>query len=248
MATLRSRRVSAHISPPVQIPAVQDTKTIAKIKPAETFEGWAKLLLQEQQTVKTEADATEHCLENEKHSRVETGEHLTRIRVVMEPKRMFVKFLDHRFSMSRATAYRYMEEYRVAHQLPETIMERAMVLNIPIREKIIVQNPPPQTEDPIKIDEYLEKISQISVSPIQLTTNEDVLMKECINFVAIRDGRVGGTGRHKLAWRKNLFGMLMTKFGITETMTFAPVLIPEDFSVVRGRPKVGATATKTAVA
>jgi hypothetical protein len=209
----------------------------------ESFTGWAKLQPAEQTTVKMEAQGIYDELKEEGETRIRIGEHLTKMRTILEPKRLFVKFLDFCFKMSRATAYRYMEEYRVAKQLlPAPVLELASIRHVPIREKVIVENPPPTTDNVVEIGEYLDRISHIAVNPVTVSTNRDVLLKECVNYCTTRYNRLPSNKRTRDAWTRDLFGMLMNKFGLTAQTAFTPVTIPASFEVQRGRPKEVATA------
>jgi hypothetical protein len=110
-----------------------------------------------------------------------------------------------------------------------------------IREKAITQHEPPQSDDRDVINRYLDELAAVPAGRSTISANPDVLLKESINFVGIRYNRVPGNWKTKEKWIRNLVGMLMTRVGMETATSFAPVPIPSDFVVTRGRPKTAQT-------
>src|ERR1700686_2880747 len=76
-----------------------------------SLEGWSDLPSTEQQTIESEYISLYDSLKSLSVARLAVGEHLSNIRSILEPKRLFNKFLDSQTSLSRATAYRYIDLY-----------------------------------------------------------------------------------------------------------------------------------------
>lgn len=217
------------------------TSTKALEPTTEGFAGWAKLNPEEQKAVKQEADAVFEARKLEGKSKAAMGQHLLNLRVILEPKRIFVSFIKYNFHMSRATAYRYMDLYETGGKLlPAPILEAAITRGTAIRKELIADNPPPKTDDPMQITAYLKKLEELPQrKPVAaLETDPEQLMKECVNFVGTRYSRLEGTSRSKQKWVGNLIGMLLTKFEIHTATKFAPQEIPSAFTVQRGRPAI----------
>lgn len=207
-----------------------------------TIDGWEKLEPNEQTLVRDEALALDTALELEGKAKLSVGEHLYNIREVLEPKRMFTKFLTslHR-GFSRATAYRYIDMYTAAKTLlPEPIIKAAMLRGANrINVKAIEASPPPDTTNVVKINEYLDSIEH----PFRAHTpesNPEVLKKECVNFVTSRFERLPRAGRTRPAWMVSFLGMCLAGAGYTTPITVEPVAIPEYYRGTRGRPKAAA--------
>jgi hypothetical protein len=207
----------------------------------DTTKGWNKLKESEQKVVRDETKALTEALNLKTESELEVGRHLTELRKILEPKRMFISHLDTNFGMSRATAYRYMELYTVTKKkLPKPVLEVAMRRGYrPVQLKIIENNPPPKTSDPIVIGKYLDKIERMprEVKPEATPHNPDTLLKECINFASSRFDKLPRNSKTRIAWVRSLIGMLMTKFGLGTEQPFEPLAIPDTFRHSRGRPK-----------
>jgi hypothetical protein len=86
----------------------------------ETFQGWGKLEPSEQEAVKKETQNLDDSRRMESVSKLQVGEHLSKLRKVLEPKRLFISFLDEVFGVSRATAWTVSqtEKFNVIAMLP----------------------------------------------------------------------------------------------------------------------------------
>jgi hypothetical protein len=207
------------------------------------MKGWDKLDDKTKKTANEQAHAVISALRGEAESKLEAGKHLTELRKAI-PKNMFLACLRETFHMSRATAYRYMENYAsTSKKLPKPILEAAMRRGYkPVLLKMMENNPPPKTEDPVKIRKYLDKIEK-TPRPVEteaIKWDSDVLLKEVVNFANSRFEKLPRNTRTRTAWVRSLIGMLMTKFGLGTEQAFDPIAIPEGFRSVRGRPKKAA--------
>lgn len=215
------------------------TTSNPSISSAEGFAGWKKLSPDEQTAVKTETAGVLAARLLEGKSKIAIGQHLLNLRVILEPKRMFVAFLKHSFHMSQASGYRYINLYELGESLlPAPVLEAAITRGTPIRKSQIAENPPPKTNDPIAISAYLGSLEELPKRSLvaALESDPEQLMKECVNFVSSRYARLEGTPRQKQKWVSNFVGMLMTKFGLESERTYGPIPVPETFVVKRGRP------------
>lgn len=196
----------------------------------EAFVGWSKLQPKEQQLIKKETEAVTEALAQEGQSKISIGESLSAIRGVLQPKHMWVAFLDQRFHMSRATAYRYIEEYeRVAKALPRKVLSIARERGFKIKAGAVAQNPPPVTTDVGAIIHYLERLERpVVVNPVK-TEDTDMLLKECVNFVRTRFQRLPNNQRTKATFITSLIGMMLSTFGISSQVAYSPMAVPSHF-------------------
>jgi len=233
------------------------TRTKAVKVPTASFADWAKLnadKIDEKQaeTVQQEVQAVLEARKNEAKSKEAIGLHLRKIQEVLEPKHLFTASLKYFFNMSKATAYRYMELSEIAQViLPGPVFEAAIERGTRIRKDVIAQMPPPKTDDPEKISQYLDALDQQPQRRPQaaLETDQEVLAKECVNFVGTRLDRLKANGvdtRTLKAFTKRVVSMILTKGGIEAEIKLAPVPIPEAFIVHRGAPRKEQSEPKAA--
>lgn len=212
---------------------------MTKTTELEAFAGWEKLEAKEQQTVRRETDNVTEALMQEGQSKIAIGESLSTLRGILQPKHMWLALLTDRFHMSRATAYRYMEEYqKVAKALPRNVMHIARQRGFKIKPKTLVNNPPPITSDVSQIVHYLEKLERPVVVNPPKTEDTDMLLKECVNFVRTRFQRLPNNQRTKQAFIRSLIGMMLSTFGIASEGSYGPMAVPAHFKPNPvGRPK-----------
>lgn len=216
-------------------------QTEAKIAHLGDLKGWSKLEHHEQQVVREETKAVTEARRNEDESRLEVGKHLIELRKILEPHGMFLAHIKSSFGFSRATAYRYMDEYTDASKkLSKPVLEIVMRRGYrPEQMKLLQDNPPPKTSDPVVIRKHLDKIERMprEVKPEPIHHSADTYLKECLNFVSNRYDKLPRNSRTRTAWVVSLIGMLMTKFGWGSGQTFEPMAIPDMLKTFRGRPK-----------
>ena len=213
------------------------------------IEGWENLSAEEQGTVRDETQAARTALISEGQSRLTVGEHLIAIRDILEPKKMWTSYLRTTFHMSVATAFRYIKYFEVnAKRLPKPVFAVALEMGYSLPAKAIESTNPPKTDDREKIMQYLDRINKPAPKSQPAESNPDELMKSCIHFVGLQFSKLPKNSRIRGNFARNLIGMEMTVFGMGNEQSFAPVGIPENFRVVRGRPRkipassVGASA------
>jgi hypothetical protein len=215
----------------------------------QTFHGWSKLEPNEQTTINTESSKLAEALHQEARSCLAQGEHLFNLRSVLEPKKMFITFLDEIFAMSRATAYRRIDLYLAAtKKMPANVLEMAIQKGTKITPKLLESNPPPKTTDPVEISTYL---STFKTTRVPVDKSSETILKECVNFVSTRLALLPSHHKTRAAFMRTLVGMLLTRFGVSAAQSFSPVAIPSDFITRVGRPArlvqpVAASATTEA--
>lgn len=216
---------------------------MTKTNRIEEFAGWENLEPKEQQTVRLESETIAEALLMENQSRVAIGESLGAVRSILQPKHMWIAFLKEKFHMSRATAYRYIEEYEaVSKALPKKMMSIAKERGLKIRPQSLVRNPPPVTADTEEIVHYLERLERPTVVNPPREQDSDMLLKECVNFVRSRFSRLPNNQRAKTAFIRSLIGMMLSTFGISSEVSYGPVAVPDHFKAVRGRPRLAKAA------
>jgi len=150
-------------------------------------------------------------------SRLAIGEHLLRIRGVLEPKRKFVSYLRTQCRFSKATAYRYIETYiKVKDNIPDLVLRTAIARGYDIIDLTIVEHlPPPNTQNRTKIIKYLERIEEArkversnSATEPDYAVDPDALIREALNAVANRFDRLPTDVRVRRRWIEKLIGML----------------------------------------
>lgn len=215
------------------------TTKAEKLIDLQTFQGLGKLEPNEQDKVRQEAKLLAEAMKTEVMSKLSIGEHLSELRKILEPKRVFVSFLkqwatEYALPMSKATAYRYIELFTTAHsKMPKPVLEMALQRGTKINAAVLAQNPPPKTEDKSKIQEYLDNLK---TDRVEVIPGPDTLLKECVNFVGTRWEKLPNNHKSRTAFMRSLIGMLMARFGVASELSFAPMAIPESFRAKRGRP------------
>ena len=215
-------------------------KLVKELASLETFDGWGKLELNEQNKLTIETQALEKATETYEMSNLEIGEHLDKISQVLSPKRQFNKWmiwwLDARKKgKSHSWAYQAMAEYQVIKKdIPELVLKAAKAAGTRINPLVYAKNPPPKTSDPRLIQKYLDSLKTMR---LEVVTSPDQLLKECVNFVGTRWEKLPNNNKARTAFMRSLVGMLMAKFGVASELSFAPMAIPDSFRGQRGRPR-----------
>jgi hypothetical protein len=205
----------------------------------EMFLGFGKLEPNMQDKVRQEEAKLTLAADRIEVSTMEMGEHLFNIRKILDSgrSRVFNKFLlswvrNRKRPISRATAYRYIEEYKVAHsRVAKPVLEMALQRGTKLTAETLTNNPPPKTEDKTKIARYLDNLRNMRVEVIK---SPDTITKEIVNFARSRLATIAN-GKTKMAIMRTVVGMLMATVGISE-QSFTPVAVPESFKAKRGRP------------
>ena len=221
--------------------ATEMIKTKPQILSPEKLQGWEKLEPKEQTKVTVEIEALTKAANTYELSFLEIGEHLENIRKVLEPRRMFNAWLmswcqSRKRPIKRSWAYQLMSDFRGAKAaLPAPILKAAMARGTKLDSRAIAALPAPNTKDPQKIKEYLDKLE---TTKIEVTKAPDRLLKECINFVGLRWEQLPPNNKTRTAWMHKFIGMALAKFGVASEQSFSPQAIPESFIAKRGRPRL----------
>lgn len=199
--------------------------------------GWSKLKPEEQSVINQRSRDLAEGLHAEGQSRLANGKNLFAIQEILAPRRMFDRFLRRYFHMSRSTAFVYITLYKTAlRDSSKKVLDIAMARNYRAvnRPEIFKTYPPPKTDDPVKIVQYLDGLERKKGKVITIHKDYNGLLKQAIRSI-------GSCWRHvpekaRRAWMRELLGMELTYFGISHEMSFAPQAIPEAFRRGRGRP------------
>jgi hypothetical protein len=203
--------------------------------------GWAKLQEAEQELIRTETLLTEAALRQVGEARLSAGEHLLRVQEVLKAGRVFTQYLELMFHMSRATGYRYINNYKAAKTvLPVPVLKVAMMRpNDKLNYELIKATPPPKTTDIVKINEYLDTVQGPNRQPREEKTPAEI-EKDCYRFCSLRISTIPKNKKRSVL--ADHVGMLMTFLGISNEMTFKPIAIPQGFKTTIGRPRTKAIA------
>ncbi len=205
----------------------------------EALRGWEKLEPQEQTAVRAEYRAIADALHSEGKSRLAVGQHLVAAQEILAPKRMFDRFIRQNFHLSRSTAFNYINLYKAALQdAPKKVLDIAMSKNYRAINKphIFKTYPPPKTNSPAKIIQYLDKLEKRRSKVVSIHKSPDNLIKQALHSVGVCWEKIPKPQRRE--WSRQLIGMQMSRFGVGGDIN--PVPVPESFNVVRGRPKTNA--------
>lgn len=201
---------------------------------------WEELTATEQTTVKQETAALDKALLAAGNARLAIGQHLYRIREILEPRRMFTQYIvAHSHLRSKATAYRYIDIYTAAKTiLPAPVLRIALLRgNDRLNVKLMEATPAPKTTNMVKINEYLDAMEKPGPRLVESDNTPNQLQKECYNYVHLRFQRLPNNGKTRANWLHSLAGMLLAELGVGNAVSIEPIAIPEDYRVTRGRPK-----------
>lgn len=233
---------------------------ISKTITLATLSWWEKLNPQEQTEVQNETNQLIQAMVNYGYSRLAIGEHLSKVRAILEPHSLFGKYLKN-FRFSVTTAYRYISGYEnVQNRLPQNILKLAMakgydiigtseVKPLGVYTDAVNQLPPPPHANDTQAETWLEQVEQVrktiksgnraeGAQVISIPQDPDVLLKECYKFVSIRYKKLPINHKTRAAWVRSLVGMMLTELGVGGSQAFSPVAIPQEFQAGRGRPRL----------
>lgn len=270
MAT-KTPRAAAVLSPTGLQISANDAQHLVPAAMFSSMPGWDKLNADEQTVVQTEGVALAQALLVNGASRLAIGEHLTNLQGTLEPHNLFGRFLRS-FKFSKRTAYRFISGFKNAKaRLPEPILKAAMARGINllgdndqkplgIYTEAAKRLPPPQNPDPTQVNAWLDSVEQVRKDVKQEAadaegtdafvmpepTDPATAMKECFRFVSNRYKQLPTTPKVRANWMRGLIGILLAEFGVSSMQQFQPQAVPEDFRVVRGRPKENKVAAGAA--
>lgn len=261
------RRAAA--APPVQTTALATTTLDTGLAPIATLQGlkwYAKLSEQEQTAVTDESIGLAQALVEANDGMLHVGERLATLQGILEPHSLFGQFLRN-FHFSKRTAYRYIAKFKNAAMLPEPILRLAMARNMAIGGEneikpfgtytdAVRKLPAPRNPTQEQAATWLNQVEQVAKETraasagaagsgnfaLPEPTDPGTAMKEAFRFVVNRYNQLPNNSRTRANWLKGLFGMLLTKLGVSQAQQIAPVAVPPEYEVGRGRPAVGAAA------
>lgn len=231
--------------------------TLVPVNAYTELKGWDALTPEEQNAVKTEGEQLAVALLNHGRSKLAIGEHLLKIKAVLEPKKMFVRFLK-TYHFTVKTAYRYMNGFTNAQsQLPEPVLQAAMARGynmlgesndrpLGIYTEAVKQLPPPETQSPEQVNTWLDSVEAVrkktrgtrtvAINEVSVPQDTETLLKETFRFIDSRINKVPARERTKFA--QDVISYTMTLAGMTKPRSFAPAEIPQGFKAERGRPRL----------
>lgn len=210
---------------------------------------WEKLSPAEQRTVLIETQALSEEMVNFGMARLAIGQHLVALRDILEPKRIFTKYISRFPSFTVSSAYRWMDIYEdTKAALPEAVLRAALARGYDVIDlKLVEKNPPPKTANRVQIMQYLNGIHEkskkekIKAASVEVEYDEYTLLRESFNFVMSRLGRLPRPTKHQQTKAlRDLVGLILTTIGIEEETSFSPIDVPEDMIARRGRPPLTA--------
>lgn len=219
------------------MPTTRKQKPLA-VSLLASMEGWETLAPSDQSTIETEFFSLYESLRSLSLARLAVGEHLHNIRSILEPMRLFTKFLYSQTSLSRATAYRYIDLYvATSSRLPPPVMEVVMERGVDtINLKRLEASPPPKTTSIVRINEWVDSIQARAPKEERLESPED-LKKDCYNYTHSRFTRLPSSHKIRSQWMRSLIGMMLADLGVSGLQSISPESPPEGFIAVRGRPR-----------
>lgn len=224
------------------------TNEIVTAADLQTISGWDKLETADRSTVLVKTQAIANALKAEGQSRLEVGKNLAEAREILLPLKIWVGYLRTAFHMSERTGYRYIQEYEdKAKVVPSNVLDISMARGYktisktsgPDLVELVKRNPPPRTEDPKRIVQYLDTLEESPPIPrarnvVMDAYSFDDRLKICFRIVASHYDKLVGK-REKDRFARTLIGMELTKFGITAD-GLRSATVPEGFTA-RGRPR-----------
>lgn len=180
---------------------------------------WDVLTPAEQRTMLIETQHLSEALCAFSMSRMAIGEHLLRIRDILQPKRKFKPFLrSHCNSFTVATAYRWIDVYvATKDSVPELVLQTAIARGYDIVDlEMVKRMPPPRTQDKAKIVAYLNRLKEARTaervaSTEQPTMNPDDLCERAFRFIEIVYEKLPDNPRTRSHWLEKLNGMITAK-------------------------------------
>lgn len=212
----------------------------------EKMPWWSELSPSEQRQVLLETQELTEELDKFGLSKLAIGEHLVKLRDLLEPKKKFMSYLRHNFpeAFSRATAYRWIENYESANAvLPAQYVQVAMSQGYHVIDaEMVEKHPPTRTHDRSKIIAYLSKIKKEGkkLKDTEERYDPEDVKKELFNYGCIRIARLPNNSRTRANAIVELAGLWFKEFGIGTEQSVSPLDIPEGMRAVRGRPRITA--------
>lgn len=234
---------------------------VSTLAPMTESSWWIQLSTKSKQVVMTEGQALAQAMLLEGRSKLAIGEHLTHIQAILEPRRVFGRFLNG-FHLKKRTAYRYIAGFAHAEKLlPEPILKAAMIRGMNLigetEEKplgiytdAVKRFPVPEKATPKQAAEYLDALEERRKAKAKIVEGEAVENVEMSDAVKIAFKTVSNLmkrlpepkGKNKMKFLQAVVGMCLTEIGVASQQTFEPQAVPDEFRIGRGRPRLVAQA------
>jgi hypothetical protein len=219
---------------------------------------WKVLPPEEQKEAERESQELARAMFHEGASKLEQGRHLTELRRILEPYRIFVRHLK-TFSISQKSAYRYMAYYNNAKKrYPESVLQAILARGLdaigdsveqPFGKytPVIKALPVPKNADKYQADEWVNRVEEkykeyrsdlrqgMPIGMMAGNPTPDLLMKTAFRHVRMRFKRVP-KGQQQ-AWLKKLTGYLLAELGADSPVTINPTEAHEEFRRGPGKPR-----------
>lgn len=222
---------------------------------------WTKLKANEQRIVEQESKQLEEEMQKLLFSGLQIGVHFDRLHKILEPKRLWLKYLKSHFNgISQKTVYRYIKRWENAKRnLPKPVLRIAAVRGMDIcgdtddrplgpYTDIVKRMPPPDTESERDINEWLDRIEEKRLKRIEERRapgsvivevgDGEEMAKDCYQLFVRCLGRLQPKShKAKSAFVLRLSGLMFAKIGVSGVQSVEVVAIPPEFERKRGRPR-----------
>lgn len=204
----------------------------------EALHGWAKLPEPQKRTLTEETTALSKALQQVSQAKLLVGEHLYNVREILDPLRVFTKYLKTMFHMSKATAYRYIALYTAAKSIfSKPVLEVAMMRpDDRLTLQAIKDAPkPPRTANVIAINDYLDRLQQTKpTTPTLQARTPTELQRVLFHSIRLVLNKMSNPAKRKAF--EIVCGMVLSEIGVKQ-LTIKASAVPDTFQVSRGRPK-----------
>lgn len=218
--------------------------------------GWENLDTKSQALVESETQLLGESIASAGFARLAMAEHLVKIQSILEPKRMFVRYMSV-LNLKKATVYKAIKSFKHAKgAVTETTLHVAMARNIPLLgedpkkplgrySEVAKRFPEPLSPTPRESNLWLDQLEAAykrrqnnEVPRVKEGDDPDVLLKACYRSFYSAMKKLPRNSRTKRIWFERLVGMCLAELGISNDITFSPQAAPEDFKPVVGRPRI----------
>lgn len=218
------------------------------------IEGWSELKPEEQSAVASESQALFQEIANEGFSKLNQGRHLAAIRDILEPKKLWLKFLKTLPNITERSAYRYITAWTHAEKtLPEpalkVLLSRGANMVSTSKDKPLgaytlplKRLPPPKDGSPEELQEWATKLEKAKNASMNRQHSEPVvteesLLEEAFRFARICFRKLPNNHKVRARWVHNLDGMMLAQLGVSNSQSIKPIAAPEEFLTGPGRPR-----------
>lgn len=213
----------------------------------EGLRGFEKLKAPEQNLLRRKTQDLIQHIQAAGMNRLEIGRDLAEIRDVLEPRNMFERYLKIEglsiYKISRASAYRFIENFEVARTITPTPTAQARIALMRVGSKLtralVSSNPPPRTKDPEKLIEYIEELAAGNRRSKEELGDPDLVARELIMRYCTLFDRLPSHHKTRASFFHRVAGMMATISGIASEVSVRPIAVPDDYRPgPKGRPRI----------